>query len=52
MKAEIRFDNGSCIVRITDTIHGVSKDFGPYTYLQAEEIIRDYDRMRRMFLNE
>lgn len=50
MKAEIRFENEKTIVRITDVRSGQHKDFETSGYLEAEAIIRDYDRMRAMYL--
>ena len=51
MKAEIRFENGNLVVRITDTVKGVHKDFGPFSTIEAEAILRDYDRQRELYLN-
>ena len=51
MNAEIRFENGNLIIRITDIVSRISKDFGPFGSLEAEEILRDYDCLREMFKN-
>ena len=49
MQAEIRFENGSTVIRITDIVSGVAKTFGPYSFSEAETILRDYDRQRELF---
>ena len=51
MKAEIRFDDGTCKVRITNMVTGEYRDFGPFSFSEADALIRDYDRMREMYLN-
>ena len=49
MNAEIKIKNGNLIIEITDITAKVTKEFGPFGFSEAEEIIRNYDKLREMF---
>ncbi|HEY4761637.1 MAG TPA: hypothetical protein VIH42_13735 [Thermoguttaceae bacterium] len=48
MKAEIRFENGNLVVLVTDVIQGKTWTFGPFTFDEANALLRDSDRQREM----
>lgn len=50
MKSEIRFSESGVVVRVTDVISGNFVDFGPYGFMEAETLMRDYDKCRQMYL--